>query len=135
MMSSLSFNKHYAILFLLLLSIETGIALWINDSIIRPYLGDMLVVILLYVFIKSILPLSTYPLAISIFFFACLVEVAQFFGVVSLIGLQHNDFARIVMGTQFDWKDVLAYALGITIVIICEKIKGGCSCEETQNLH
>ncbi|MFT5385169.1 MAG: hypothetical protein ACI81W_002574, partial [Saprospiraceae bacterium] len=33
--------------------IEVGIAVFIQDRIIRPYIGDLLVVILIYCFIRS----------------------------------------------------------------------------------
>lgn len=113
-------NVRYASLFLLLLGVEIGIALWINDSFIRPYIGDMLVVILLYVLVKSILPLPPYRVAISVFFFACIVEVSQYFQIVSLLDLEHNTIARTIIGTHFDWKDIFAYGLGTVIILNVE---------------
>jgi hypothetical protein len=116
-------NYHYASLFLLLLSLEMGIALWVNDTFIRPYVGDMLVVILLYTLIKSLFPLSTCNTAISIFFFACCVEVAQYFRLIEALALEHNSLARILIGTQFDWKDLLAYGLGTVVILTIEYSK------------
>lgn len=113
-------NLHYASLFLLLLAVETSIALLINDSFIRPYIGDMLVVILLYVLVKSLFPLPPYRVAISVFFFACFVEISQYFQMVSLLGLGHNTLARTIIGTHFDWKDVFAYGLGTLITLTIE---------------
>jgi hypothetical protein len=113
-------NVHYASVFLLLLGVEIGIALWVNDSFIRPYLGDMLVVILLYVLVKSIFPLPPYRIATSVFFFACFVEVSQYFQIISLLGLEHNILARTIIGTHFDWKDIVAYGLGTVIILSIE---------------
>ncbi len=38
------FNKSYAALTLILFTVEVVIALFVHDHIIRPYLGDVLVV-------------------------------------------------------------------------------------------
>jgi hypothetical protein len=47
-------NKKYMISFFVLFIIETLIALFIHDNFIRPYIGDILVIILMYTFIKGI---------------------------------------------------------------------------------
>ncbi len=53
MKKSIEFNWYYFVLTILLLGLEIIIALFAHDSIIRPYIGDLLVVILLYCFVKS----------------------------------------------------------------------------------
>lgn len=67
----------YAAITVLLLLIEVLIALYIHDSIIRPYTGDVLVVIVIYTFIRVFIP-DKYPwLPAYIFLFAAGVEVLQ----------------------------------------------------------
>ena len=46
----------YAIVFILLLLIEVFIALFVHDKFIRPYVGDALVVIVLYFAVRIIIP-------------------------------------------------------------------------------
>ena len=49
----LTFRKTYFILSILLFIIEVLIALFAHDEFIRPYVGDLLVVVLLYCLVKS----------------------------------------------------------------------------------
>jgi nitrogen fixation/metabolism regulation signal transduction histidine kinase len=46
----ITFNKTYFGFALLLFSIEVVIAFFVDDNIVRPYLGDVFVVILIYCF-------------------------------------------------------------------------------------
>ena len=82
--------------------IELIIALYVHDRIIRPYIGDMLVV----------------PL--YVFLFAVCVEVLQYFRLAELLGLQGNTAARIILGSVFDWKDIACYGTGCLLIQIFE---------------
>jgi len=53
MKNSIKFNWYYFVLTILLLGLEILIALFAHGSIIRPYIGNLLVVILIYCFVKS----------------------------------------------------------------------------------
>lgn len=105
---------------ILLFAIEVCIALFVNDRIIRPYIGDLLVVILIYCFVKSFLNISVWAAAISVLIFSYLVEILQYFEVVKLLGLDHSHSARVIIGTTFNWIDILAYTLGILVVLFVE---------------
>lgn len=122
MKNKLKFNRHYFVLTMLLFGIEILIALFAHDEIIRPYIGDLLVVILIYCFVKSFLNTSVFTTAIAVLLFAYLVETLQFFNIIGLLGLQHSGIARIIIGTSFEWIDILAYTAGITIVLFIEKL-------------
>ena len=113
----LKFQPKYFILTLLLLSIEICIALFVHDSYIRPYIGDVLVVILIYCFIKSFFNLPPNITAIAVLLFSFVVETLQYFKVVNLLGLQNSKVASIIIGTSFAWQDIIAYIAGIAIVI------------------
>lgn len=117
----MTFNKHYFGLALLLFTIELLIALFVNDSFVRPYLGDVLVVILIYCFIRSFLRLQVFTLAISVLAFAFSIEVLQYIHIVELLGLEKSEISRTVIGTSFEWIDLLAYLAGIVIVLLVEK--------------
>lgn len=119
---SLNFHPKYFILTILLLSIEICIALFVHDNFIRPYIGDVLVVILIYCFIKSFFKLPPNITAIAILLFSFVVETLQYFKVVNLLGLQNSKVASIIIGTSFAWQDIIAYIAGIAIVILAEKI-------------
>lgn len=118
----LTFNKNYFGFAFLLFFIEVLIALCLNDRFVRPYLGDVLVVILMYCFLKSFLKLPVLTVAIAVLVFAFMIEFLQFLNLVEKLGLEKSKMAKTVIGTSFSWIDLLTYVIGITIVYVIEKI-------------
>jgi hypothetical protein len=114
------FNKIYFRLTVILFLIEVAIALFIKDRFIRPYLEDVLVVILIYCFVKSLVKISVHKAAVLVLLFAFCIEILQYFNLVEKLKLQHNTVAKTVIGTSFSWEDILAYLAGILIVIPVE---------------
>lgn len=121
MKSLLRFNKLYFALAVVLFIIEVLIAAFAHDKIIRPYVGDLLVVILIYCFIKAFLNTPGLSTALSVLLFSYTVEVLQYFHIVNRLGLQKSNIAKIIIGTSFEWIDLLAYTVGIAIVLCLEK--------------
>jgi hypothetical protein len=113
-------RKSYLVLALLLFFIEVLIALFLHDKIIRPYGGDFLVVILLYCFVKAFFNISVFYAAFSVLLFSYLVEFSQYFHLVELLRLQQSKLAKTIIGHSFGWIDLLAYTLGIFVVLIVE---------------
>ena len=122
-MAMLTFRKQYFSIFLTVLATEVLIALYVHDDFVRPYLGDVLVVILIYCFVKSFLKIPVWPAAIGVMLFAFAVEFAQYMNLVEVLRLQESRLARTVIGTSFSWMDMLTYVIGIAIVVGSEKIK------------
>lgn len=116
----MKFNPRYFIYTVLLFAIEVLIALFVHDQFIRPYIGDFLVVILIYCFVKSFLNTPVLPTALGVLVFAYTVELLQYFRIVEVLGLQHSRAARIIIGSAFEWQDMLAYTLGILAVVFVE---------------
>ena len=106
----------YGILTFLLLFIEVLIALFVHDCIIRPYVGDILVVILLYTFVRIWIPEKIRLLPLYIFLFASCVELLQMIHIVEILGVENNTFLRVLMGSVFDVQDILCYGIGCTIL-------------------
>jgi hypothetical protein len=117
----LTFNKNYFALFLLILTLEFIIALYIHDAFIRPYFGDVLVVMLIYCFLRAFLRTPILPTAIAVLLFSCLIETLQYFNIVELLGMGQSNVARIVIGSLFSWLDILSYIAGIVILLLAEK--------------
>ena len=113
----------YGIAFALLLLIEVIIALYVHDSFIRPYVGDMLVVILVYSFTRIFIPEKSRLLPLYVFLFAAGVEVLQYFKLVYVLGLEDNRFLRIVLGSVFDLKDIACYGAGCILLEVFERKK------------
>jgi hypothetical protein len=119
----LQFNSKYFIGFVVLLITEIMIALYLKDRIVRPYIGDLLVVILIYCFIKSFFATSVLKTAIAVLLFAFAVEALQYFNLVQKLGLQESKAARIIIGSSFEWKDMLAYTAGFALILNRERKK------------
>lgn len=117
----LAFNKNYFGLAILFFCIEVLIALFVNDRFIRPYLGDVLVVILIYCFLKSFLQLPVLTVALFVLIFSFTIEFLQFINIVEILHLEKSKIARTVIGTSFSWIDLLTYIFGIIIVLFVEK--------------
>ena len=100
--------------------VELIIALYVRDAWIRPFGGDVLVVILLYCFIRSFLRLPTLTVAVGVLAFSFLVEGLQAVRFVERVGLEDNPVARVVIGTSFHWADLVCYALGAALVVFIE---------------
>ena len=108
----------YAVATLLLLFIEVIIALYVHDDFIRPYIGDVLVVIVIYTFIRIIVPEKCKLLPLYIFILATGVELLQLANIVEILGVEDNRFFMILIGSVFDIKDIVCYAVGCVILCI-----------------
>ena len=86
----LTFNKNYFGFSILIFFIEILIALYINDSIVRPYFGDVLLVILMYCFLKSFLKLSVLTVAIAVLIFSFTIEFLQYLNIVATLSLEKS---------------------------------------------
>jgi hypothetical protein len=117
------FSWKFFVLTVLLFITEVLIAVYVHDSFIRPYFGDFLVVILLYCFVSTFLQAPVKPLAIAVLLFAYLIETLQYFNLVKHLGLQHSRLANIVIGNHFEWTDLLAYTLGILLILLLDKLR------------
>lgn len=122
MRRKLRFHKYYFAWTIFLFVIEFLIAIYVHDKIIRPYIGDVLVVIFVYCFIKSFLEIPVLPAAIFTLALSFFIETMQYFQIVNLLGLEHSRLARILIGTSFAWIDFICYTAGIIFVLMVEKI-------------
>jgi len=118
----LTFNLKYLTLFLILFAVEVCIALFITDTLIRPFVGDALVVILIYCFFRIFLNVSYRKLAFGVLLFACAIEILQYFDYVKLLHLENNRVISVMLGRTFEWLDFAAYFTGFLIILAVEKI-------------
>ncbi len=117
------FRITYFIAFILLLLAEILIGAFINDSFIRPYMGDVLVVMLICAFFRIFMPEKPRLLPVFVCIFAAGVEVLQYFDFVSLPGLEENKIISIALGRTFDPKDIICYFAGGIIFFAAEEIR------------
>lgn len=113
----------YFVATVILFGIELLIALFVHDRFIRPYVGDVLVVVLLYTFVRIFVPEGVRLLPLYIFVFAAGVEVLQYFRIAEVLGLSDNRIMSVIIGSVFDWKDVVCYGVGCAVIGVYEVIK------------
>lgn len=114
------FNLKYLFLTVLLFLIELSIALFVKDTVIRPFVGDVLVVCLIYCFLRIFLQTDYWKIALGVLLFAFTIEILQYFDYVKLFGLENNRILSVAMGRTFEWSDFLAYFTGFLLIILLE---------------
>lgn len=116
-------RMRYAAYFAVLLIIEIFIALFVRDNFVRPYVGDMLVTVLLCALLRIFFPEKLSLLPLYVFLFAAAVEVAQFFDIVRLLGLENIGFLSIIIGRTFSFADIICYAVGSALFFLLEMVE------------
>lgn len=112
----------YALLFFAVFVLEVLIALFVNDSFIRPFGGDILVTVLLCLFVRAFFPVKTKLLPVYVFLFAVAVEICQYFDVVKLLDFENNVLISTLVGRSYSFIDIICYAAGCIIFFITEHI-------------
>lgn len=120
-MKFLRIHWYSFVITLLLFVVEALIALYVHDNFVRPFLGDVIVVWLVYYFLKSFLVIKPIYLALFTLFFAFAVEFGQYAKLIHILGLQEYKWAQIVIGTSFSWWDILCYFVGFLLLFVFDK--------------
>jgi hypothetical protein len=121
---SFTFNVKYLLLTLILFLVELGIALFIRDTVVRPFIGDALVVVLIYCGLRIFLNVNYRTLAFGVLVFACTIEILQYFDYVRWLGLEQNRVLSVALGRTFEWLDFAAYFAGFLLVLAVERSFG-----------
>ena len=114
----------YGFATLILLGIEILIGLYAGGWV-RSYLGDVLVVILLYTLFRTISvnrPSKWFILPTAILIFSFIVEFLQLWGFCDRFGITNN-LLRIIIGTGFSYIDLISYAVGIIPCYVIEFLR------------
>lgn len=119
------FSFTYFLLAVLVFVIEILIATFLkNIYFIRAFIGDVLVVILLYFAILSIFKIKNRSiLLLGIFIFSVIIEVAQYFKIAEVLGFPKDSISHIVIGNYFSWGDIICYAIGCILMYWIEKYR------------
>jgi hypothetical protein len=116
----LSRRSTFALAAVVLLGLEVAIACYAPPGWLRGFVGDVLVVALMYAAFGLCRPTTTTitdaRLALAALLFAYAIEVLQAFGLVDLLGLHNatplHRVLRIALGATFDPWDLVAYTCG-----------------------
>lgn len=121
----LKFSLKYFLITVIIFLTEVLIATRLKDIFfIRAYLGDVIVIILLYTLIKSFFNITdNEKLIFGILIFSCLVEFAQYFNIAEKLGFQSGSIMYIVIGNSFSWIDIVCYAVGCLLLYFFVKLE------------
>lgn len=124
----------YAAAAVAVFGLELFIALTVEDRIIRPFGGDSLAVVLIYLALRAASRLKVIAATALACAIACAVEMAQWLDLLDTIGLRGNPIARVVLGAQFDPMDIAAYAIGALVILAGESAKEAIWCRASARL-
>lgn len=119
--NSVRLDRGYAFAAAGLLLVEIVIALFVRDNFVRPVLGDVLAVMLVYCAVLAIVDLPRILAAVFAFLIGVVIEAMQYLDALTALGLQHNPVARTVLGTTFSWGDIVAYAAGAVLALVADR--------------
>jgi hypothetical protein len=109
---ALRFDWRYFCAFAILLATEVVIATQARGGFVRGWVGDTLVVVLIYCLAKSLVGNAPKLLWLYILAFAVAVEVGQHFDLAERLGLGGNRLAQVILGSTFDPVDIACYSIG-----------------------
>jgi hypothetical protein len=88
---------------------------------IRGFVGDIIIILLLYFLAKAFYDFSPLKLTICILLIAYTTEFLQYLKLTTYLGLENNKAAQIILGAVFDPYDLVAYTFGAVLVYILDK--------------
>lgn len=96
------------------------VKLFSNHQVVRGFVGDIIVTILIYAFVKIFIDITPVKLSIFVLLFSCSIEILQYFRFLEFIGLSENKLARVIIGATFDYRDLIAYTIGVIIIYLMD---------------
>ena len=109
----MTFRPHYLIITIALFIIEVTIARgYIPGAFVRNSVGDLLVIPLLYFFLRGITKLTPSICLAAVLAIGLLAEVLQYLHMADLLGLARGSLLYIVLGNTFSYVDLLMYSIG-----------------------
>lgn len=113
---------HYLIITIIIFFLELLILkIFYANPFIRGFMGDFLVVVFIYTFFKIFRNFTPKLLSFSVLIFAFSIEFLQYFELINLLGLEKNKIAILILGSNFDLFDLLAYFLGVSVIYFTDK--------------
>lgn len=115
-------NKSFVILACLIFILEILIATVFKNTILRPVFGDFLVVILMYTVIRGFTNWKVLNIATGVLIFAYGIEFLQWVDILNKLDIEKTTTTNLILGSSFDWYDILAYTLGVILALILDKL-------------
>jgi hypothetical protein len=117
----LRFHLGYFCLALIIFLIEIAIAKYMSGWV-RSYLGDVLVIVLLYSTIVSVAALNKKAVVLFTLIVAFIIEFGQYFKLAELLGFAPESLAYVILGNTFSVEDLGCYTVGAILILLFERI-------------
>jgi hypothetical protein len=102
--------------------LEVGIALgMIGGPVVRGSLGDVLVIVLVYLIIRASFAWSPKPSVIAAVALGYIVEALQFLHFADALGLRKGSVLHIALGNTFSLGDLLMYLIGGALALYLDR--------------
>lgn len=106
------------LVFLIELAIATG---HISGPFVRGNLGDLLVIVLLYLCLRALSGLSPVAAAVTATAIGFGVEALQYVHIADILGFRKGSALYVVVGNTFSLSDLLMYLLGGTFALFADR--------------
>lgn len=117
-------NKVNLLFFLLFFITEVIIGKFADSSgWIRCYAGDILIMPLMYFFIRSFTDSLKKSLPVLLLLFAFVVEFLQSIDICGILGIDNKSLLAVIIGTKGDLKDIICYIIGTAFIYVILFIK------------
>ena len=117
------FNIKYFSTNLFLLATLIVMAVFVKELFLQSYICDVLIILWFFFLLKSFFKGANYELAHYALLFTIVLEIAEFYQVIELLGLQDNKVAKMALGSAFDWFDLLVYGITWLLIISIESYR------------
>ena len=123
MLKTIKFRFHigYFLIAISIFLIEVLIAKYVTGWV-RSYLGDVLVIILIYSAMMTVIELNKKLVVLFTLVLAFAIEFSQYFKLAELMGFEKGSVAYIVLGNTSSLKDLICYIVGGLLILIIESI-------------
>ena len=105
--------------FAVLLAVEIVIGKFAH-GFLRAYVGDVLVIPLIYCFVRIFYVRPAVWLPAAVGGLGILAEVLQYFDLCGLLGIPKGSLLGILLGSSADFGDILCYAVGTVLIYSAE---------------
>ena len=105
--------------FVLLLVVEILIGKFAH-GFIRAYVGDVLVIPLIYCFARIFYVRPAVWLPAAVGGLGILAEMLQYFNLCGLLGIPKRSLLGILLGSSADLGDIVCYAVGVLLIYTAE---------------
>ena len=114
-------NKRWLALccFAVLLPVEIVIGKFAH-GFLRAYVGDVLVIPLIYCFVRIFYVRPAVWLPAAVGGLGILAELLQYFDLCGLLGIPKGSLLGILLGSSADFADILCYAVGTVLIYLAE---------------